>query len=90
MIRKHVVFKGKVQGVFFRNNTREKASEEDVTGWVKNLKDGSVEAIFEGDKEKVEEVIRWCREEQPHARVTSLEIQEEEATGEFRDFSIKR
>ncbi len=90
MIRKHVYFKGRVQGVFFRANTMDKAREEGVMGWVKNLRDGRVEAVFQGTEEKVDEVIRWCRDDQPHARVTGMEVTEEEYTGEFDDFEIIR
>lgn len=90
MIRKHCFFSGKVQGVFFRANTRDKAQKVGVKGWVKNLKDGRVEAVFEGSKEKVEEVIEFCKNDQPHARVDSVDIEEEEPTGEFDSFSIKR
>jgi len=90
MKRKHCFFSGKVQGVFFRANTRDKAREKSVKGWVKNLKDGRVEAVFEGPEEKVADVIEFCRKNQPHARVDDVEIEEEEPTGEFESFRIKR
>lgn len=90
MIRKHVYFSGKVQGVFFRANTRDKAREKGVKGWVKNLRDGRVEAVFEGPKEKVNEVIRWCKNDQPHARVGDVEVSKEKPTGEFDSFFVKR
>ncbi len=90
MIRKHVYFQGTVQGVFFRANTREKAAKEEVTGWVRNLRGGRVEAVFEGPQEKVDEVIRWCKHDQPRARVTGAEIEEEEYTGEYEVFEIRR
>ncbi len=90
MIRKHCFFSGKVQGVFFRANTRDKAREKDVKGWVKNLKDGRVEAVFEGPREDVEDVIEFCRNDQPHARVDDVEIDEEEPTGEFDSFQVRR
>lgn len=79
-----------MQGVFFRANTRDKAQDEDVKGWVKNLPDGRVEAIFEGPEEKVNEVIEWCKNNQPYARVDDVEVEEEEATGEFDRFFVKR
>lgn len=82
-------FSGKVQGVYFRYNTKKKAEKEGVTGWVKNLRDGRVEAIFEGPKDKVNEVIRWCCEEQPHALVDDVEVKEEEYAKEFDRFRIK-
>ncbi len=90
MIRRHCFFTGKVQGVFFRANTRDKAKEEGIKGWVKNLKDGRVEAIFEGPEEKVNNVIEFCKNDQPHARVDGVEIEEEEPTGEFDSFFIRR
>ncbi|MGM0509816.1 MAG: acylphosphatase [Thermoplasmatota archaeon] len=90
MIRKHVFFEGKVQGVFFRANTRDKAREVGIEGWVKNLRDGRVEAIFEGPEEKVDRVIEWCKNHQPHARVDGVEIEVEEASGEFNEFFVKR
>ncbi len=89
MIRKHVYFKGRVQGVFFRANTKDKARKEGVKGWVRNLRDGRVEAVFEGTKDKVDEIILWCRNEQPNARVTDTEVNEEEYTGKFKNFDIR-
>ncbi len=90
MIRRHCFFSGKVQGVFFRANTRDKAREVGIDGWVKNLKDGRVEAVFEGPEDKVKEVIEFCKNDQPHARVDDVEITEEEPTGEFDSFRVIR
>jgi len=90
MIRKHVFFRGKVQGVFFRANTKEKAQELSVYGWVKNLPDGRVEAVLEGEKDKVDKLIRWCKNNQPYARVDDVEIKIEEPSEEFQGFFIKR
>ncbi len=90
MIRKHAFFEGKVQGVFFRANTRDTAREKGVKGWVKNLADGRVEAVFEGPEKKVNEVIEWCKNNQPHARVDGVKVEEEEPTGEFDRFFVKR
>jgi len=83
-----VIFKGKVQGVLFRANTRKIARAEGVRGWVRNLQDGTVEAVFEGDKGAVERVISWCRTSQPHARVSKTDIAWEEARGEG-EFAIR-
>jgi acylphosphatase len=58
--RAHVRVSGQVQGVFFRDSTREKAEELGLAGWVKNLPDGQVEAVFEGPSDKVREMVRWC------------------------------
>ncbi|MFW6072392.1 MAG: acylphosphatase [Thermoplasmatota archaeon] len=90
MIRKHAFFEGKVQGVFFRANTRDKARELDVKGWVKNLPDGRVEAVFEGPEEKIDQVIEWCKHNQPHARVDDVTVDVEKPTGEFDKFFVKR
>ncbi|MFW6041127.1 MAG: acylphosphatase [Thermoplasmatota archaeon] len=90
MIRKHVFFEGKVQGVFFRANTRDKAQQEGVTGWVKNLKDGRVEAVLEGPEDKVEKVIEWCKHNQPYASVENVEVKEEKPTSKFDQFFVKR
>ena len=87
--RAHVLFKGRVQGVWFRANTQGKARELGVTGWVRNLRDDSVEAVFEGERRDVEEVIRWCSTSQPHARVDSAEISWEECAEEFQGFEIR-
>jgi len=88
--RAHVIFSGRVQGVFFRANTRRFAEENGVTGWVKNLPDGTVEAVFEGDKEAVERVIKLCVENQPAARVDSYHTSWEEYSGSFSSFEIIR
>jgi acylphosphatase len=87
--RASVNFKGRVQGVFFRANTEDFAREIGVFGWVKNLPDGSVSALFEGDKEKIVQVIECCKTKQPHAQVTSAEVQWEEYKGEFQKFEIR-
>ena len=85
-----VRFIGRVQGVFFRANTREKALELGLTGWVKNELDGSVVAVFEGEKEKIDEIIEWCKSGGiPLARVDKVEIKWEPYTGSFRTFEIK-
>ena len=88
MKRMHVIISGRVQGVFFRARTRETAVALKLTGWVRNLHDGSVEAVFEGDDENVESMLEWCRHGPPHARVNNVDAAEERCTGEFRDFRI--
>ena len=88
--RAHVIFRGKVQGVFFRANTRRFAEETGVIGWVRNLPDGSVEAVFEGERGAVERAIIMCREDQPYAEVTGYTIDWKDYTGEFSSFEILR
>jgi len=84
----HVVISGRVQGVWFRANTKEKARQLNVKGWVRNLPDGRVEAVFEGDKEAVEEMIRWCHQGPPLAKVEKVEVEYREPEGKYEDFSI--
>ncbi len=87
-VRAHVFIEGRVQGVFFRANTREEASLLGLTGWVRNCWDGRVEAVFEGESEKVERVIAWCKKGPPGAMVRDVETNWEPATGEYETFSI--
>lgn len=89
-VRIHAVFHGRVQGVFFRARTQEFASEEGVTGWVRNLADGTVEAVFEGEEEVVRRVLQRCRTGVSAARVTKVEEKVEEYRGEFREFLVER
>ena len=87
-VRAHVMIEGKVQGVFFRHHTQETAFHLGVKGWVRNRMDGSVEAVFEGDKESVNRMMEWCHQGPPAARVTKVHQTWEEYTGEFEDFSV--
>ncbi len=89
LVRSHVFFTGKVQGVFFRANTKTKARELGLMGWVKNLSDGRVEAVFEGTREQVSEIINWCKHSIPRARVIFVDVNEEEPEG-IQDFQILR
>jgi acylphosphatase len=87
-VRARVIVGGRVQGVFFRYSTREVANRLHVYGWVKNRWDGSVEAIFEGERDNVEKIIAWCHKGPPGAHVTGVDTQWEEYSGEFDQFSI--
>jgi acylphosphatase len=86
--RARVIIEGRVQGVFFRHHTQEMALCLGVTGWVKNRRDGSVEAVFEGDQERVDQILRWCHRGPSEARVTRVHSTWEKYTGEFEDFSV--
>jgi acylphosphatase len=86
--RAHVFIRGKVQGVYFRQNTKQVATRRGVTGWVRNLPDGRVEAIFEGDNRDVNEVIEWCHVGPPKAKVEDVDVRFEKHTGEFANFTI--
>lgn len=88
-IRAHVIFEGLVQGVFFRANTKKCAESLGLTGWVRNRLDGSVEAVFEGDEEKVFQVIEWCATKQPYARVSKKTVETSTATEEFDGFFVR-
>jgi len=89
-VRAHVWISGRVQGVFFRAHTKEVAEKLGLTGWVRNLPDGRVEAVFEGEEEAVKEAIEWCKRGPPLARVEKVEVRYEDPTGKFRDFRIVR
>ncbi len=88
-VRAEAIFKGKVQGVHFRDYTRRFARRRAVNGWVKNLSNGTVAAIFEGEKENIEEVIRMLREEHPLARVDKVDLVWSECKDQFDRFDIK-
>jgi acylphosphatase len=86
--RAHVFVTGKVQGVYFRQNTQITAREHGATGWVRNLPDGRVEAVIEGDDAVVRKVVDWCRHGPPAARVDSIDVKPETYTGEFASFEV--
>lgn len=86
--RARVLIKGRVQGVFFRAYTRDAAIEAGVAGWVRNLIDGRVEALFEGDQASVDRMIAWCRHGSPLSRVESVEVREEVYVGDQDRFDI--
>ncbi|HXZ89661.1 MAG TPA: acylphosphatase [Candidatus Dormibacteraeota bacterium] len=88
--RAHVYVSGRVQGVFFRNSVADLADSLNVDGWVRNLSDGRVETLLEGEKVNVEEVVEFCRHGPPGAYVRQLEIHWADWQGEFRDFKIVR
>jgi acylphosphatase len=87
--RVKLMIQGLVQGVNFRYYTQREAQKYNVNGWVRNLADGSVAAVFEGEEEDVEAMIHWCRHGPPAAHVTELIAQPEEYRGEFQFFSVK-
>jgi acylphosphatase len=87
--RVKVIVKGIVQGVNFRYYSQRQAAKFSITGWVKNLPDGSVAGVFEGDEQDVEAMVQWCRRGPPSAHVAELIAQPEEYRGEFSSFSVK-
>lgn len=89
MVRAHVYVSGRVQGVFFRYETKSLADRLGVKGWVRNLPDGRVEAVFEGEEEMVRKMIDFCKRGPPGARVTDVKVEWEDYKGEFNGFSIR-
>lgn len=89
MERAHVFVSGKVQGVYYRANTRETARDRGVEGWVRNLDDGRVEAVFEGEDDTVEAMVEWCHKGSPRAEVENVEVEWEDATDEFDGFEVR-
>ena len=87
-IRARVMIEGRVQGVFFRHHTQDIAFRLGVKGWVKNHRDGRVEAVFEGDQERVDQIIQWCHRGPSGARVIKVYVTWENYTGEFDDFFV--
>lgn len=81
MVRRRVVVHGRVQGVFFRDTTRRRAESRGLAGWVANREDGAVEAVFEGDPEAVEQMVRFAQEGPERAAVEDVEVSEEEPEG---------
>ncbi len=88
-IRVYLLISGKVQGVYFRQNLKQISKRYNINGWVKNLENGKVEAILEGDEKHIKEVIEWCHVGPSGARVDNVEIKFEEYKGEFNSFTIK-
>ncbi len=88
MKRAKVIVHGAVQGVFFRAETRDRARSLGLAGWVRNVPDGTVEAVFEGDDERVESMVEWCRRGPGGARVEDVEVAWSEPEGP-EGFSIR-
>ena len=88
-IEAHLFISGLVQGVFFRSETKRKADEIGVFGWVKNSPDGRVEAILEGEREKVEKLVEWIKKGPTGSRVDSVELEFRKAKNQFQEFEIR-
>ena len=91
MIQKriHIFIIGRVQGVFFRQSTRVMAIKNNVTGWVKNLNDGRVEIVAEGETQNIDNLIIWCKTGPANSRVDEFELSEENFTSEFENFEVR-
>lgn len=86
----HVYIKGKVQGVWFRASTKDQAEKYSVNGWVRNMKDGRVEALFEGDTDAVDAMVDWCHQGPSLANVKDVKVQVLEKPAGCSNFKIKR
>ena len=87
--RLHVMVSGRVQGVFYRASTREAACERGLCGWVRNLPDGRVEAVFEGREDKLSAMLEWCRQGPPGSLPEKVDPSWEDFRGEFKDFRVR-
>lgn len=81
-VRRRLLISGRVQGVYFRDSTCVQAIAQNVNGWVRNLPDGRVEAVLEGENAAIERIIDWCHSGPPNSRVVGVEIIEEPVSGE--------
>ncbi|MGQ9689229.1 MAG: acylphosphatase [Desulfobaccales bacterium] len=89
LARAQVLISGRVQGVFYRARTRDQALARGLTGWVRNLPDGRVAAVFEGPREKIEDMLAWCRIGPSYAAVDEVLTDWQPYRGEFQDFTIR-
>ena len=87
-VRAHVFISGSVQGVFFRMETMRTANRLAVLGWVRNRSNGTVEAVFEGDRTQVDAMLSWCKKGPSHARVAGVKIDWEKYAGELTRFDV--
>jgi acylphosphatase len=87
--RIHIFVTGRVQGVFFRQSTRVMAIKNNVNGWVRNLDDGRVEIVAEGEESNVNTLANWCKTGPANSRVDEFELSEENSTGEFENFEVR-
>jgi len=85
----HVIISGRVQGVWFRASTKQKAEQLGLTGWVRNASDSNVEAIFEGEEDLVKKMIEWCHRGPPSAQVAHVEVKNQDPTNSFDSFSVR-
>ena len=86
--RAHVIVTGYVQGVFFRHTTAQRARARSLTGWVRNMPDGRVEAVLEGEESDVRDMVDWCRSGPPHATVESVDVEWQPSLSDFSGFRI--
>ncbi|MBN1502333.1 acylphosphatase [Candidatus Woesearchaeota archaeon] len=87
--RVHIIVSGTVQGVFYRSETKEKATELGLVGWVRNASKGNVEIIAEGPEENLKQLIQWCRHGPPNAEVDDIDIEWFGPVNDFSSFKIR-
>ena len=87
-MRIHLIITGRVQGVFFRSKTKKQAKKLNLTGFVRNNPNGTVEIVAEGSKDNIDKLISWCKKGPLLSKVTDIKIKREKPTGKFTDFSI--
>lgn len=85
----HVLISGRVQGVWFRANTKDQADLHGIKGWVKNTVDGKVEAVFQGPIEKVDDLIKWCHQGSPSSHVDHVDVSKFDSDESFDSFTIR-
>ena len=88
-VRAHAIIVGRVQGVFFRMETKRAADGYEVLGWVRNKRDGTVEAVFEGNEENVNLILEWCKKGPRLADVKKVDVGWEDYKGDYYDFEIR-
>jgi acylphosphatase len=89
VVRRRVVVRGEVQGVFFRDSTKKEAESRGVSGWVRNRDDGAVEAVFEGSAEAVEAMLEWCRSGPSRAEVEDMDVSLEADSDGLEGFEVR-
>jgi acylphosphatase len=89
MVRAHLYISGRVQGVGYRYSCHREAATRRLSGWVRNLPDGRVEAVFQGPKEDVEDMIGWCYRGPSEARVSNIDVAYEDAKDDLKGFGIR-
>ena len=88
MARAQVLISGRVQGVFYRAHTRDQARARGLKGWVRNLPDGRVVAVFEGRRDVIEDMLKWCRQGPPYSAVDEVMVDWQPYGGDLEDFRI--
>ncbi|MBW1992668.1 MAG: acylphosphatase [Deltaproteobacteria bacterium] len=88
LARAQVLISGRVQGVFYRAYTRDQARARGLKGWVRNLPDGRVAAVFEGQRSSIEDMLAWCRQGPPYAMVEDVQVEWQPYRGDLQDFRI--